>query len=214
MSATPEEKRRGICSCRDERRDSDEKGTQDQKLHWVGDSPSDQGAADKNASKMSFFATNSPWWGRETRRSNTFHVPSIQLFIHKVLFRAQMNETEDYAQLRGSPGQQRLRSSSASARVILRSILFPEESLWTISGMPNSRELVGGGGVDYTENRNAPPNTVNNTDNQLSTNPTSTLPARLPAVPASSHAVSRPSHLIRSCARCVCLCVCLFRFDN
>ncbi|KAG7241812.1 hypothetical protein INR49_024782 [Caranx melampygus] len=93
-----------------------------------------------------------------------------------------MNETEDYAQLRGSPGQRRLRSASAPARVIC-ALFFPEESLWTISGMPNRRELVGEGGVVYVASRNAPPNTVNNTDNHLSTNPTSTLPACLLSPP-------------------------------
>lgn len=112
---------------------------------------------------------------RQPGGSNAFHLPSLRLFIHSVLSPAQMDDTEDYAQLGGSPGQRRLRSSSAPARLIC-ALLFPEESLWTISGMPNRREAVGGGGVDYKASRNAPQNTVNKADNQLSTNPPACWP--------------------------------------
>lgn len=65
-----------------------------------------------------------------------------------------MNETEDYAQLRGSPGQQWLRCSAAPAPVIC-ALFFPEESLWTISEMPNRRKLVGERGVVCGASRNA-----------------------------------------------------------
>lgn len=78
------------------------------------------------------------------------HPPFLRSFIYKVSF-AQMNETEDYAQLRGSPG---LCSSSAPARVIC-AVFFPEESLWTISEMPNRRELMGERGVVYKASGNA-----------------------------------------------------------
>lgn len=103
------------------------------------------------------------------------------------------------AQSRGSPVQQRLRSQSASTRVIC-ALLFPEESLWTISGMPNRRKLVGGGGVDYTASGDAPKTQLITRTISWSTNSTSTLSARLPAVPASSPRGVPPQPLKLPCA--------------
>lgn len=61
MSTTPEEKVGEAAAVKMNNVRAMKREEQDERLHGVGDSPPDQGAADKNTSKMSiFFVTNSP----------------------------------------------------------------------------------------------------------------------------------------------------------
>lgn len=171
---------------------------------------------------FSFFPlqTNSPKRKRKTKRWKRVSLslapfPYLQS-LPLLSLSAQMNETEDYAQLRGSPGQQRLNSSSSPARVIcapfpsLRNHFGP--SLGCQTGERTSRwrrrGLHAKGRTSRWRRRGLhASNIVNNANNHLSTNPTTTLPARLPSVPASLRALSRPSHLAWSFARALSLCV-------
>lgn len=175
-------------------------------------------------SLFSFFSlqTNSPKRKRKTRRWKRVSLslapfPYLQS-LPLLSLSAQMNETEDYAQLSGSPGQQRLNSSSSPARVICA--LFPSlrnhfgPSLGCQTGERTSRwrrrGLHAKGRTSRWRGRGLhASNIVNNADNHLSTNPTTTLPARLPSVPASLRALSRPSHLAWSFARALPLSLCV-----
>lgn len=173
--------------------------------------------ADRNTSEMSVSATNSPRWQRgrktgEMKRASPSVAPSS--FIYKVFSFALMNETKDYAQLRGSPGRRRLLLLVSSCSADLRSILpwgITLDHLWDAKQERTSR--WGRRGLRAEQERplptQHPPPQTQLITRTISCPPTqtSTLPARMPAVPASSHAASRPSHLARSCARCVCVCV-------
>lgn len=72
MSTTPEEKRRGVekeaAAVKMNNVRAMKGEAKDERLHGVGDSPPDQGAADKNTSKMSVFVTNSPQLEMKPRR--------------------------------------------------------------------------------------------------------------------------------------------------
>lgn len=100
-------------------------------------------------------------WDRKPKRTNRF-----PLFRKSAPLLRRMKRKITRTIKRQSCVQQRLRSQSASTRVICAP-LFPEESLWTISGMPNRRKLVGGGRRGLHGERRRPQNTVNNADNQL-----------------------------------------------
>lgn len=67
MSATPEEKERGSAVVEMNNAGAMKGEAQDERLHRVGDRPSDQGAADGNTGKMSVSATNSPRRDRKPR---------------------------------------------------------------------------------------------------------------------------------------------------
>lgn len=149
-------KRGGIGSCRDEQRESDERGSAgwEAALSWR-QSLGSRCSWQKHEQNVSF--CNKQSTVRQKSREIKHVPPSLapSLYSQSLLLRSD----EWNGRLRAIK-----RQSWATATPLLvsfcsgdlRSTLFPEESLWTISGMPNRRKLVGGGGVDYTASRNAP----------------------------------------------------------
>lgn len=69
---------------------------QDERLRWVGDSPSDQGAADKSAGKMSVFCNKQSTVSKKTKEMKEISPSSLPCFIYKVFSSVQMNETCNY----------------------------------------------------------------------------------------------------------------------
>ena len=136
---------------------------------------------------------------KESRETENQREQTGSPYLESLLLCSEEWNGRSGAQSRGSPAQQRLRSQSAPTRVICAP-LFPEESLWTSSGMPNRRALVGGGGVDSTASGDAPKTQLITRTISWSTNSTRTLSARLPAVPPSSPRGVPPQPLHLPCA--------------
>lgn len=150
------------------------------------------------------------------RRSNAFHLLSAaRLYSQSPLLLSffGMNENARLGAIkRGSPGHRRLRSplSLRSLHSSLRNHFGPSLGCQT---RENWEVGVGalGGGVDCAAHGNAPPLRRQLITRTISCPPTnqptkqpdrhsSIRPASPCRVPASSHGVSRPGHLTRSCA--------------
>ena len=134
MSATPREKERRrkkkrgeAAGCEDEQRESDERGSTgwEPAPSWRR-SPGSRCKLTGTQAKCQFLqqTVHGDREGEkpeEMKRASPSVAPSS--FIYKVFSFALMNETKDYAQLRGSPGRRRLLLLVSSCSADLRSIL-------------------------------------------------------------------------------------------